>query len=739
MKKSILFLASAALILAGCAKESLKNDSLENGELTTVTFTAGLDGQNTKATIDNDGHAAKVNHWIMEVRDEQNDLFIRQEKKNVTAGTLTQTFTFDLFKGQDYTLQFWADTEGAYDTGDLTAISTADTTANVDSRDAFSANVKYTPTSHESKSVTLYRPFAQLNIITTDLQKMKAQVESEVYPKYKPKDLKLVASVPTTFNVQTQKAGKDSIVTVTADTCYADFMAAAPKTTIYMDYIFASEDTKDVVDLAFSFKSNSNPISYNFSSIPLQRNYRTNILGDFLSYATSWEVTIEPDWFGEYDKEFSQVGSFAAANEALLAGKTDINIVNPSDLGIPIAFPAASEGKNITINVYDYPTGFVRMINYPETQGPANIFINGNIQSLDLQTPNSHVELRSGDYQSVFSKTSASTLVICKDATVFNVNLEAGSLEVHGLMTQYSNPNNCKITYHIETPEVLRDVAKKIGKAPAESIFPDVFIENDIDLKNEEWTPIEATNKKFTLDGQNHTIKNIKVTESTGAYIGFFAGASQLTAKDLTLDGVTLTYPSTSGSNARAAAFIAHAYAVNLDNCHAKNVAITANQKTGGFIGYLEGDTVFPITVNNCSIEKVSIQSNVSGDYIQAGGFICHVSLSQNPLITISACSAKDVTIKDYFPGPYTSDWMQCVPHVFIGEICQNYTGAETPSITSHSVVLSNNTISGTNTDLPKCPYSSDYFGWAGNDDERPAWKGHIYIDGTKWAPAVVE
>ena len=297
MKKALLLLASAALLFAGCAKERIASGEAD-GDQVTVTFSAGLTTEGTKAVADGDGNGAKVNHWVLQVRDADNALFYKEER-TVTAGTpeaLVQTYELKLFKNQSYTLQFWADTKGAYNTGDLTAISKSALTANADSLDAFSANVNYTSLVSESKNVTLKRPFAQLNIITCDLADLKSKVVSETYAKYAPTSLQVKASVPTTFNVQTQTAGTAAEQTLTATASYADFLAGAAETTLFMDYIFASASEADVVAVDFSSQSEKNSISYNFTNIPLRRNYRTNIKGNLMSNDSEWKVVIDPEW-----------------------------------------------------------------------------------------------------------------------------------------------------------------------------------------------------------------------------------------------------------------------------------------------------------------------------------------------------------------------------------------------------------------------------------------------------------
>lgn len=320
MKRVFLFIASAALLCAGCAKEAGPVDATEEGQTVTVSVSASLSGTDlTKAVIDNDGNAAKVDHWILEVRDAQNVLFCREEK-DANAGTLQQTFSVSLIKNQTYKLLLWADSNGGYyNTADLTdvkLVSAAGYVGNIDARDAFSACKEYEAAKKGNISVELYRPFAQINVMTTDLEALWKQAKStstpeDTYAKFEPSDLVLKLKVPTSFNVLTQTCGNVSTeaVTVTAEGCYTgykdDAKSARAKNnylrhknpaTLFMDYVFASKAENDIVDIAFQFTSNSETVSMDFKSVPLRANYRTNIKGKLLSDDNTVTVDINPAW-----------------------------------------------------------------------------------------------------------------------------------------------------------------------------------------------------------------------------------------------------------------------------------------------------------------------------------------------------------------------------------------------------------------------------------------------------------
>jgi len=318
MKKSLIMLAAAAILFAGCAKEP--SQKIPAGEEITLEIEAGMPAPATKGLVDNDGNAAKANHWIFEVRDIDGKLFYR-EVKTPANGTLKQTFKVTLIKNQTFDLLFWADNNGGYyDTDDLTNVKlTNESTyaANDDARDAFTTCKTYKSTANEKIQAELTRPFAQINVQTNELPTLWKQCgttgdQATEYEKFAPNTLVLKAIIPTSFNVQTQKCGElgTAALELTADESYFgykdDLTSARAKSTyerhispatLFMDYIFASKDQKDIVDMEFSFTSNFEAVDHKFTSIPLQRNYRTNILGNLMSNEAEWEVVINPEWY----------------------------------------------------------------------------------------------------------------------------------------------------------------------------------------------------------------------------------------------------------------------------------------------------------------------------------------------------------------------------------------------------------------------------------------------------------
>lgn len=304
MRKYLLFFASAMLLFAGCAKDGLGQGTVADGETVEVNIATSLpmSAKSTKAVWDNDGNAANVDHWIMEVYDKQEKLYDRQELTGQTG--LTKTFKVTLIKNQTYKFVFWADKQGSYTTSDLTDIKTVLSSdsreAGKDALDAFFCMKEYKSTKSESISAVLKRPFGQVNIVTLDTKKVFDEIGNVTeYGKFIPQDLKVTAKVYNGFNALADTLANLKEVDLTEEICYgkAPYSYAEPKdsTTLFMDYLFVSEE-QELVDLAFEFLSNGEKIEYSFAAIPVRRNYRTNIMGNLLSNDAEWTVTIDPEW-----------------------------------------------------------------------------------------------------------------------------------------------------------------------------------------------------------------------------------------------------------------------------------------------------------------------------------------------------------------------------------------------------------------------------------------------------------
>ena len=465
MKKTLLFLASAALLLVGCAKEQLSNDP--DGGMTSVTFSASVDGGvATKAVADNDGNGTKVNRCIMEI------YFQNQLYKRMVQPSVNKVATFanvPVVAGKEYQILFWADcgdgledkyytTKTSTDNVGLKAVSViheafigALQNKKNDELDAFFAAKKHTvPQGGKNYTVTLHRPFAQLNVITTDVADGKTVTSADLLPE----KVSVSYTAATTFNVA------DS--TVTGSTTYAyEAPVYGDKTnwsdvktrgelTLSMDYILASTE-QGTVDVAFKTKNGSTEVmTHSLANLPYKRNYRTNVKGDLLTTNGSWTATIAPAWTTPaYDVPFYVASSIPDAQNYINSqnyeqkkavdltqatiSQSDVKedktihfilkTTSPKDL-VNFTLPAIPatihdcEGWTIEYEP-EYPTENVG-VNAPEG---TKVVINA---------PTSHVTVTGTSYVEIIASTGDNTLVIPHGVSVATLKITKGAVEIHG-------------------------------------------------------------------------------------------------------------------------------------------------------------------------------------------------------------------------------------------------------------------------------------------------------------------
>ncbi len=122
-----------------------------------------------------------------------------------------------------------------------------------------------------------------------------------------------------------------------------------------------------------------------------------------------------------------------------------------------------------------------------------------------------------------------------------------------------------------------------------------VILGADIDLMNNEWTPIGTYANPFkgTFDGNGKTISNLKVvldTETTQR-ASLFGQANNAVIKNLTVNNVT------AAALARVSGIVASATSTTVDNCH-----VTGDINLCGYqyVGAIVGNGY--VTVKNCSV-----------------------------------------------------------------------------------------------------------------------------------------
>ena len=292
MKKIVFGMMAAAVLATSCAKEL---QSVAEGDVN-VTFAVGTPEIATRAY--SDGTTATDLQYA--VYDAKGDLLA--DLTGTQTINISTTVELKLTTGNTYTVAFWADSEDAPYTVDFEAKSVsvdyAGVKSNDENLDAFYAWYTFTVTGTQTETVELKRPFAQLNVGTADLD------ASESAGYVPTTSTVTVSNVYSTLNFATGAVdGATAITFAENDIPAGEEFPVAGYEYLAMNYLLVAAD-KALVEVEFTYSDAANNAkTRTVGSVPVQRNYRTNIYGNILTSDVDLNVVIKPEYDGEFDNE----------------------------------------------------------------------------------------------------------------------------------------------------------------------------------------------------------------------------------------------------------------------------------------------------------------------------------------------------------------------------------------------------------------------------------------------------
>ena len=339
MKKLLLVLAAAFAMVA--CQTDLNEVNVAGGEVD-VTFEVGAPA----ARAYSDGTTATVLQYaVYEGETELEDL-------TVTDGEIhgSTTVSFKLVTGNTYTVIFWAAAEDAPYTVDFAnktmTVNYSNVLSNNEELDAFYAKHTFTVTGAQTETVYLKRPFAQVNIGTNDYAAAKSAGYEPEYSYVK------VSNIYSTLNLWDGTASNEGEVTYKyAHTPVGETFPVAGYEYLAMNYLLVRAD-KEVVDIEFGYGESSTAAEKTriVGSVPVQRNYRTNIYGQLLTSDVDVNVVIVP----EYNEPAHTADALFLA--AAVGGEVTLgeDVVLTSALNVQSNMTINLNGHNITIDAaYD--------------------------------------------------------------------------------------------------------------------------------------------------------------------------------------------------------------------------------------------------------------------------------------------------------------------------------------------------------------------------------------------------
>ena len=354
-----MFAAAGMLLATSCSNDEL--DVVQSGNEAQVTFSLAAEGGIATRAISDGTGAKKLVYAVYNAKGEliktiaNADVNGQIVDNSAFDNSLTENVTITLAKGQQYTVAFWAQNPNctAYTTTDLTNVTVDYAGLNNDeTRDAFFKAETFTVTVNaEDIDVKLKRPFAQINVGVTE-DDWKAAVASGIEIE---KSKVTIKNAATSINLLTGEVDGEETVEYGFDIIPAKF--TTPETLevdvngngtidenekykyLSMSYILANDATTgyakttlEGLDFTFAPISGNNiNFSEGLSAVPVQRNWRTNIIGQFLTGDITFNITIDPIYDGEYNNDDAYGVKanntyYKTIKDAIDAGATEIEL-----------------------------------------------------------------------------------------------------------------------------------------------------------------------------------------------------------------------------------------------------------------------------------------------------------------------------------------------------------------------------------------------------------------------------
>lgn len=327
MKRILSFFALASLLLtASCSKQ--ESPVLGDDQ---VIISLGLEGVSTTRAI-SDG--SLVDKLVYEVYDGNGALLGTMDKTETVA--FPYSLSLPLAKGQDYTILFWAQDSDcqAYNTDNLKNVTVNYTNAanNDETRDAFYAAVNVHVTGGPQKvDVVLKRPFAQVNVAVPQAEWQRA-INAGV--NVSQSAVVFTQEVAKKIDLSTGDVSEYASVQYTAEAIPTEKLTVNNEDYVYlsMSYILVGKEKSMVNNATFTFNSNVNAVTLSVPNLPVQRNYRTNVLGTFLVDYVDFNIVVDPIYntpdevYPDTDIEYLYD---AAANGGEVTLKGDVELTAP--------------------------------------------------------------------------------------------------------------------------------------------------------------------------------------------------------------------------------------------------------------------------------------------------------------------------------------------------------------------------------------------------------------------------
>lgn len=714
-----MFAAAGMLLATSCSNDEL--DVVPSGNEAQVTFNLGTEGGIATRAI-SDGKSADV--LMYAVFDEDGNRINTISKVSKTGVTFPTTENITLAKGQTYKVAFWAQDEDckAYTVSDDMKVTVSyandeNKVNNDETRDAFFKTVEFTVTGSTSIDVELKRPFAQINVgvtkedweaavasgitiaqssvviknAATGLNLLDGTVSGEAEVSY---SLANIPSDPAILKVDTDGDGVKEeynwlsmsyILPAEATTGYA-------KTTMEsLQYTFAPVSGNEIV------------FANGLNSVPVQRNWRTNILGKLLTGDITFNIVIDEEFEDDHNVlvPYATINgvvysSFADAMAAVQDGET-IKLEGETTLdGVADGYLFTIDGKKVTIDLNGY--GFVA--NVPDVTKNSAIFRvaknseltivgEGNVKVVTNKAPNVLAAFINNDGGTVNLKGGNWTMTALEypDALIptfvdNNSNVNSATLNIYdgtytfhrNLFRNYANAaghNNYATVATIniyggtfngresDAGTIWNQKPNSDANVPATAGVINVMggTFNNVNI-NDEFSGIVYVNNNDELKNALNNANTHTVMLGAGKYVPSLYPGDIPTRESLTIIGTEGTQFCYTGSNYAGQFGLAGFDNVTIRNCE---ILKRENVKDWGMVVFGSSNNPNGVyTLENCTFNGVSTQGiyinetasgatynilncTFNGDFGSEGAITIQTNKDVNHIVNVKGCTFNSI------------------------------------------------------------------------------------------------
>ena len=599
MKKLFLSMLAAVTLFASCSQEEIvtktDGESLVSFTVTTPELGSRAIGDGATATdlyyavYDETTSTATIVEAISKNGTDDNDKMTMPNSKKTIIN-------LPLLNGHKYSLLFWAESaNGAYEIDfstksiKLNQATDFSLTSNNESYDAFYAYVApFVVTGDKSESVLLYRPFAQLNIGTTedDIERV-----GEYFPTATLSESSIkVKNVPTAMNLATGAVSelKDlSYNLASFNTIQAETFPVDEYKYISMNYILVGKAEKTLVDVELTTNVTGLE-ARKYNNVPLQGNFRTNIYGELFTSESNWDVKIED----EFDTPAYEVLDGVIELEGDMTINESFRVENSLAINLN-GHKLSYEGNDIMIRVdngakltFNGPGEVVSTDYIASVNQGGEIYVNGgsyigsttcfNVNGGSLYITGGTFNAWNEEYEGVYTLN-------LKDGTNGVIEVTGGSFYKYNPDDSSSEaPKADFVPEGYSSVQVGDNYVVVEGNPVA---YSQEFTENAVVTLSANAITSKKTEMKngSTFDGGNNTLF-VGGADLAAYYVPgtlrFIQTSGDATIQNMIIDGNNAAYEKDGKNYGIRGIFLTGAGAVTIDNVIFKNVSYTMNDDT---------------------------------------------------------------------------------------------------------------------------------------------------------------